>query len=82
MATIKKRINFFESSEGTEMVEMLRAMEADAAFNTESSYIADGIKYPGNSLSFVEKHKSYILAHPNIDPRSYVSNLRLKTRLR
>jgi len=61
---------------------MLRSMEADAAFNTQSSYIADTLNFPDNTLSFIEKHKRYILANPALDPRLYVANLRLKTRLR
>ena len=82
MPTVSKRPNFFETEEGAEVEEMLRSMEADAAFNTQSSYIADSVNFPGNVLSFMEKHKRYIIANPTIDPRSYVANLRLKTRLR
>lgn len=82
MPTINKRPNFFETEEGADIEAMLRAMEADDGYNTESSYIADGVKYPGNVLSFMEKHKRYIIANPNLDPRSYVANLRMKTKLR
>ncbi len=82
MPTVNKRPNFFETFEGAEIEDMLRSMETDAGYNTESSYIADGVKYPGNILSFMEKHKRYILANPAIDPRSYVANLRMKTKLR
>lgn len=82
MATISKRPNFFETLEGAEIEDMLRTMEADDAFNTESSYIADSVNFPDNTLSFMDKHKRYIVANPSLDPRSYVANLRLKTRLR
>ena len=82
MPTVNKRPNFFETLEGAEIEDMLKTMEADAGYNTQSSYIADGVKYPGNVLSFMEKHKRYIIANPNIDPRSYVANLRMKTKLR
>lgn len=82
MPTVNKRPNFFETLEGAEIEDMLKTMEADKGYNTESSYIADGVKYPGNVLSFMEKHKRYIIANPNIDPRSYVANLRMKTKLR
>jgi hypothetical protein len=82
MATLSKRSNFFETLEGVEIEDMLRTMEADEAFNTESSYIADGVNFPDHVLSFMEKHKRYIIANPSIEPRSYVANLRLKTRRR
>jgi hypothetical protein len=82
LATINKRPNFFETFEGVEIEDMLRSMEADDAFNTQSSYIADTQNFPDNILSFIEKHKRYILANPALDARLYVANLRLKTRLR
>jgi len=82
MPTVNKRPNFFETFEGSEVEALLQAMEADTQYNTESSYIADGVKFPDHVLSFKEKHKRYIIANPNLDPRSYVANLRLKTKRR
>lgn len=82
MPTVHKRSDFFETFEGAEIEDMLRTMEADARFNTEASYTPDAVKYPGHVMSFMEKHKRYILANPALDARAYVSNLRLKTRLR
>jgi hypothetical protein len=82
MPTIHKRPNFFETFEGAEIEAMLQDMEADQGYNTQSSYTADSVKYPDNILSFMEKHKCYIIANPSLDPRSYVANLRMKTKLR
>lgn len=82
MATVNKRPRFFETDEGLQIENMLRAMEKDTSYNTESTYVADGVQFPDHILSFMDKHKRYILANPAIDPRSYVANLRLKTRLR
>lgn len=82
MATVNKRIHFFETDEGLEIEDMLRAMENDRAYNTQSTYVADGVQFPDHVLSFIDKHKRYILANPALDARSYVANLRLKTRLR
>jgi len=82
VATINKRPNFFETLEGAAIEDMLRCMEADDAFNTTSSYSADAVSHPDHVLSFMEKHKRYIVANPALDPRSYIANLRLKTRLR
>lgn len=81
MAT-KKRVDFFSSDEGKEAYQLLRAMVADDSFITVSAYAADTAKYPDNSISFVEKHMAYLNAHPNIDMRSYIANLRLMNRVR
>jgi hypothetical protein len=82
MPTVNKRPHFFETDEGVQIEEMLQAMESDATFNTESSYVADAVQFPDHVLSFMDKHKRYLLANPSIDARSYVANLRLKTKLR
>lgn len=82
MQANKKRADYFETVEGTQYVDMLRAMSADVAFNTENSYTADSVRYPDNIMSFLDKHKNYLLAHPDLDPMMYLANLRLKTRLR
>ena len=82
MAVIHRRPNFFETAEGLEIEDILRAMEADATYNTTSSYTPDIVRYPDNVLSFLDKHKNYIVANASLDPFAYVANLRLKTRLR
>ena len=82
MPTIKRKPNFFDTEQGLELEEALRNMTVDVAFNTESSYSADSVRYPDNVISFVQKHKSYLIAHPAVDPSAYVANLRLMTRLR
>ncbi len=82
MPTVKRKPNFFDTEEGIELEDALRNMMLDAAFNTESTYSADCVKYPDGMVTFVDKHKCYLIAHPTIDPISYVKNLRLKTRLR
>ena len=82
MPTLKRKVNFFESEEGIEIKETLQRMAADLAFNTESSYSANSTLHPDNQISFVEKHMTYLNIHPAINPREYLSNLRLMTRLR
>jgi hypothetical protein len=82
MPTINRKQNVFDTTQGDEITEILHAMEADEAFVTVESYAANGVKYPGNTMTFFEKHRDYILAHPAMDPKAYLSNLRLKTRLR
>jgi hypothetical protein len=82
MPTFKRKTDFFETELGAEIEAMLQRMTHDAAFNTESGYTANVVRYPSNVISFVDKHKDYLIAHPAIDPRLYMANLRLKTRLR
>lgn len=82
MSTTKKRTNFFDSEEGIEVELILRKMAVDDAYNTDSSYSANSILYPDNLIPFVDKHMNYLLTHPAIDPRHYISNLRLMTRLK
>ena len=78
---IKKRINFFESEEGVLAMNVLRGMMVDETFNTDSSFSSNADSYPDNLITFVDKHMTYLNTHPNIDPRQYVSNLRLMTRV-
>ncbi len=78
----KKRVAFYESEEGLEIYDLLTAMAADEDFNTQAGYAADSVKYPDNRIPFVEKHMVYLSLHPNVEPRGYVSNLRLMTRIR
>lgn len=82
MATYKRKIDFFETEQGVEVKETLRAMDADNTFNTRSSYISNTELYPDNMIPFVEKHMDYIRSHPMMNPKHYVANLRLTTRIR
>jgi hypothetical protein len=82
MPSVKKKINFFETEQGTELAGVLERMTLDVAFNTEDSYTADVMRYPDNKMPFLDKHRNYIAAHPDVNPLDYVANLRLKTRLR
>jgi hypothetical protein len=82
MSSFKKRINFFDSEEGDEVKRELRLMAADTGYTTESSYNANEVLYPGNDMSFVEKHMHYLNTHQNVNPQQYLSNLRLMTKVR
>jgi hypothetical protein len=80
MPTYKKKVDFFETTEGQEAKKVLRAMVTDAAYNTESSYSANDTLYPDNVIPFVNKHMEYLRNHPATNPRHYIANLRLMTR--
>ncbi|CAN5456799.1 hypothetical protein BH10PAT3_BH10PAT3_7870 [soil metagenome] len=82
MPTAKKKINLYESEEGAIIQKELRAMAADLAYNTGSSYSADSSAYSDNLIPFVDKHMRYLIVHPSVDPVHYLANLRLMTRIR
>ena len=77
----KKRTNLFESEEGAEIKRILISMTKNDVYSTSPSYSANSERYPDNLIPFVDKHMNYLNAHPNIDPRHYIANLRLMTRV-
>jgi hypothetical protein len=82
MPTAKRRTDFFSTEEGAQVEAALVRLVSDTSFNTEDCYSADAIKYPDNVMPFIEKHKAYLNAHPALDAKMYIANLRLKTRRR
>jgi hypothetical protein len=82
MAIAKRRSGFYDSKEGTEVKLLLAGMEADKTFNTATTYSADAETYPDHQIPFVDKHMRYLSMHPSTDPKQYVANLRLMTRVR
>jgi hypothetical protein len=82
MATVKKRINFYESIEGVRVKQLLTTMVSDDTFNTAPSYSADIEVYPNNLIPFIDKHMRYLSSHPSVNAGYYVSNLRLMTRIK
>ncbi len=82
MPSTKKRINFYESTDGVDVKDRLKSMVLSVAYNTKSSYTANGNLYPDNLIPFVDKHMQYLSLHPTIDPYHYLANLRLITKLK
>ncbi len=82
MPTAKRKINLFDSEEGTIIKEALLKMVSDTTFSTGSSYSANITAHPDHLIPFVEKHMTYLNNHPSIDPVHYLANLRLITRIR
>lgn len=82
MPTYKKKTDFFETEEGKEFIENLHSMDADTKYNTDPSFSVNSELYPDNLMPFVDKHINYVRSHPSTDPRHYLANLRLMTRLR
>ena len=82
MATVKKRISFFDSEEGVAVKDALDAMAKDNCYNTTDSYSANIVQNPNNLISFTDKHMNYLNSHPKIDPKQYIANLRLMTKIK
>lgn len=71
---------FLASEEAKWATEQLQQMVDDSDFNTptKSFYIRTELQI----MSFVEWNMLYLCEHPQIRVQDYLSNLRLKTRLR
>ncbi len=82
MSAPKSRSQYFTTEEGVEIEKSLKEMATDSRYNTESSYSPNLALYPDNSMSFVEKHKAYLNAHPALNADTYLANLRLMTKSR
>ncbi|MEJ0072477.1 MAG: hypothetical protein WDN27_00040 [Candidatus Saccharibacteria bacterium] len=82
MPSVKSRAGFVDTEKGKEIRHELQLMTENDSYNTASSYSANGVLYPGNRMSFVEKHMSYLVAHPLLDADQYLANVRLVTRVR
>jgi hypothetical protein len=68
---------FFNSEAGRTARLDLKLMANDPAYNTRPVFSSR----EAESMTFVERHMEYLSEHPNISPRHYLSNLRLKTKL-
>lgn len=79
MPTMKRKL-LLDSEAGVEVVKSLMEMVESPAYNTDSTYSANGEKYPDNKIPFVDKHINYLMTHPSINPSHYLANLRLMTR--
>lgn len=82
MYTPKKKVHFTSSDEGLEAERLLQLMVADKTFNTRASYSTNSVLYPDHLRPFINKHMDYLSSRPNLDPQSYIANLRLMTRIK
>lgn len=79
MTNAQSKLKFLASDEAETFRKDLLAMTEDPCFNTESVYTT--VDSP-ESVIFVEKHIAYLSNNLNITPEQYLSNLRLRTRIR
>lgn len=82
MATLKRRVNFYESEEGKHVASTLTLLLTDSVYNTEPTYSARKESYPDGNMPFIDKHMQYLEAHPAVDIHQYLSNLRLMIKQR
>ena len=82
MANVKTRTGFAETEKGKEIRHKLWLLTEDNQYNTSSSYSANELLYPDNLMPFIDKHMNYLINHPMLDPDTYMSNIKLLTRLR
>lgn len=82
MPNIKSRPGFLDTEKGREIRQKLQLMTSDNRYNTASSYSANKLQYADNLIPFVDKHMSYLVSHPQLDPDKYLANVKLATRLR
>lgn len=60
-----------------EAMVLLLEMEKDNGLITKDAYSPDQSRYPDGRVPFVDVHMNYLRTHKNVDPKNYLSNLRL-----
>ena len=80
MATVKKRQDFPTSEEGIFCRTTLEDMESDDGFYTTPSFTADAENFPNHEKPFVATHMAYLTKHAEVNPKHYISNLRIRLR--
>ena len=77
------RSSLMKRLEETNVRAKLLAMEKDPLLNTtHMSFSANTELYPDGQMPFVEKHITYLMGHPKLDPEQYLANLRLMLKQR
>ena len=70
--------NFLLSEQAVEIKKELQAMLGNPMYNTRAAYtptLEDG-------FPFVDKHMKYLSEHPKLNPKDYLANLKLMTKVR
>ena len=69
---------FFNSGPAQAAKLELKLMAGNPKYNTKETFSSRDTR----GLSFVDKHMKYLSEHPKLDPRHYISNLKLMTKAR
>jgi len=78
--TVKELKNLEFDIEGTR--QKLQDMADDSTLITRPVFRADSLKYPSNEMSFVDYHLFYIKQNGINNVDHYLSNLRMRIRIR
>lgn len=73
-----KQKEFLDSEAGSNARRELKKMDGDPMYNTRSKFTP----LQNQALSFVDRHMKYLSEHPKLDPKHYLANIRLMTRLK
>lgn len=60
-----------------EITTSLEDLQSDPNMRTRDAYSPSANDWPDNRLPFVEIHLAYLRSHKQVNPRHYISNLRL-----
>ena len=82
MTTYKKRPDFTTSEEGLRVAKVLSLMVLDKRYMTKPGFSLDSEKYADNLIPFIDMHLAYLQNHPATNLEHYLSNLKLRTRIR
>lgn len=66
----------------SEITQELKALAEDDSYHTIPGYSIDTETYPDSSVPFIESHLRYLHKHPQVDPKHYLSNLKLMLKVR
>ena len=75
-------VNIYDSETGTETRSALQALQENPRYQTMVGYSSDKDKYPDGLIPFIDMHLLYLHRHPQVDPAQYLSNLRIKLKIR
>jgi hypothetical protein len=78
MANSLSAQKFLNTEEASAVRIELDGLMTNPDFNTESTYSPASVEM----VTFTEKHMKYLSLHPTLNHRHYISNLKLKTRIR
>ncbi len=65
-----------------EVLTELNTMKNDPNMVTNHAYSPNTELWPDNCIPFEEVHMTYLRTHKNVDPKNYLSNLRLMIKAR
>lgn len=75
-------MNVFTAMTQDEIITELHAMQNDPGMITKSAYTPNTELWPDNVMPFADIHLTYLKSHKQVDPRHYLSNLRLMIKVR